>query len=345
LWSQLTPFQPQSLWVGYLFLHHVEVPVLVRRLETLDPLAHVALHTLPLSPVMTLDQLGRRLPVGQPLLRRVLADLTARGLAEAAGVAQWRVTAQGQHVARTGQREYDVFQRRGFYFVDQLAGRPPAFLALDQAPGRPWDAPAAWSFSPAVLRDHLARSPEWKERHRFPPEVRHALTLDEAWPGTEPWQRVLLDRAEQLAVALAGGAAWQGFALDPATWELTRTGPVFQWDSPQTAAEVLGDGLDEPGPDAWRAAWHAWCRARNISATEVAACRLVRHGTSLQVIAPAVLWERLRLPAGQVPPAEGWLLAGDGLLRCAARLEVIYEDAVARSHLTPGSPQFSASER
>ena len=320
LWDLLTPHQPHALWVGHLFLHHVEAPVLVHRTEGLDPLAAAVLRTLDLLGAADLDQRDRRLSLGMPLLRRLLDDLTAAGLAEPAPAGRWRASAAGRAAAQAGVHTRVTTEHRVFHFVEPIAPGACPFLNLAPSACRPHTAGAEWAFSANVLRACLARPPDWKDRHGFPHDVDELVPFHLNGTPAEAWARVIIDCAEALPVAVvAVGERRLGFALQPRQWSLAAPEPVFAFSSAHAAAEALGDLLAEPPPEAWRAAWRAWCRQRGLSASDADLCRLDLQDNRLMITPPALMLPRLRAVIGRHFEQAVWLLAGDRPVRRAVQ--------------------------
>jgi hypothetical protein len=324
-WRQLAPLAPRALAVARILLHHVEALVLSERSTPLDPLASFVLRALSQSASLPLADLEGRVPVGRQFLRRVLAGLTAGALAEVDDGGHWRATGAGRAVAEAGEDRRAGYERRTFHFRDTA---PAPFLPLEVAPGHEVKPPPGWRFDPAVLRHCVEQPPDWKHRHGFPPEVRAVLTSDSAdAPGEPPaWQRVLVDRPESLILALVivPAAALEGdlrgFAVEPRGWHLNGARPALSlgpgWP------EVFPELASEPPAEAWRGAWRAWCQGRGVPPGEADACVLSHDGPVLRVEAPRQLLGRLHSTNGEASRDEVWLLAGDGAVRTAARVEL-----------------------
>ncbi len=303
---RLAPLRPRALWVGRLFLHHVEALARVTRGAEQDRIPALILHSLALGKPATLTELSGRLHLPPPVLGGVLRDLAADGLAEADGGGRWRPTEAGQN-GRAASLE-----RRRFHFLDRsAAGLPPHFVALT-ASAVPYAAPPAWSFDPALLLACVARPPEWKRRHGFPSEVQAVVTQGDA---ASRWRGVVVDRAEQVTAALAlvreaedgSGERLLAYAVDSGVPILT-AGAGWR--------EVFPDLTDEASDEAWRDAWRAWCATRGVSAEECASCAVRREGHRLHVTAPGRLRDVVR-------EEETWLLVGSGSVRPAALVELV----------------------
>lgn len=325
-WRQLAPLAPRLLAVGHLLLHHVEALVLSERPANLDPFAALVLRALTLSPPPTLADLDGRLHLGRQLLARVLGELAAGGLAEVDAAGRWRVTAAGRPSAEGGESRRAGYERRAFHFRDAPEAQ---FVPLESASCHPVAAPDGWSFDPALLRACAGRPAEWKLRHGFPPDVRAVLTPDAAGaaPGEPPpWQRVVVDRPEHVVLALAVVAGegdegqLRGFAVDPRGWLLSSTRPTLAMGPGW--AEAFPEMATGPSSEAWHGAWRAWCQVRGVPPGEADSCTLSRDGVVLRIGAPRELIGRLHLANGEAARDEVWLLAGEGTMRTAARVEL-----------------------
>ncbi len=323
-WHQLAPLAPRSLAVGHLLLHHVEALVVAEGGPPLDPLSAFSLRALALSPPVSRDELEGRLHLGRQLLGRLLGELAAAGLAEADAAGRWRPTDAGRSLVEGVASRHPAHERRAFHFRDAPPGE---FVPIGDADGAPVVPPAGWTFDPAALRHCIEQPAEWKRRRGFPAEVR-ALLAPEApdGPGEPPaWQRVVLDRAEHLVLALLsvpGGVAegeLRGFAVEPRGWQLVAGRPVLAMGAgwPEAFPEVA----QGPGQEAWRGAWRTWCQNHGVPAAEAEACALSREGPLLRVDAPGELRGRLHSANGEASRDEVWLLAGEGRMRTAARVE------------------------
>ena len=78
-----------------------------------------------------------------------------------------------------------------------------------------------------------------------------------------------------------------------------------------------------PSAESWRGAWRTWCQAHSVPLTESDACALTREGATLRVETPRELLGRLRSTNGESVRDEVWLLAGEGVMRMAARVELM----------------------
>jgi hypothetical protein len=325
-WQQFAPLAPQSLAVGHLLLHHVEALVLSERSPAFDPFAAFVLRALVISSPLPLAELDERLHVGRQLLGRILGELASGGLAVVEDGQRWRATAAGHALTESGESRRAGYERRAFHF---RAAPQPRFVPLAALPCHPIAPPDTWVFDPDVLRQSIAQTSEWKRRHGFPADVRAILTPDvPERPGEPPsWQRVVVDQPEHLVLALivvAGKARegeLNGYVIDPRGWRLDSLRPVLTMNGDW--AEAFPEVTPGPSAEGWRSAWRAWCQARGVAVAEADACGLSREGPILRVTAPRELLGRLHSANGEAARDEVWLLAGEGTMRTAARVEVV----------------------
>jgi hypothetical protein len=303
-------------------LHHVEALVRAERRIPLDPLARFILRALTSIP-LSLADLESRLHVGSQLLRRVLGELATADLVQVDGAEQWSITAAGRTATDEGEAFQAGYERRAFHFRDTS---PTRFVPLEVSPCQPVTPPPGWSFDPAVLRQSADQSVEWKHRHGFPSDVRALLTLDDP-EGPPPWQRIIVDRAEHVVLALTvvSGAEPQGelrgFSVESRGWLLNSARPALTMGA--AWREVFPELVQGPSDEAWRGAWRAWCQAHAVSLVESDACALKQEGATLRVEGPRELLGRLHSGNGESARDEVWLLAGEGVMRTAARLVLV----------------------
>jgi hypothetical protein len=288
--------------VGHLLLHHVEALVAAERGPALDPFAAFSLRALAQSPATTLADLEGRLHLGLQVVGRLLDELAAAGLAEADAAGGWRASAAGRALAAGGEPRRTAFERRAFHFRDAPPGE---FVPIDGADGSAVAPPPGWSFDPAALRRCIEQPAAWKRGRRFPAEVRALLTPD----------LVLA-----LVVVAADGEELRGFVVEPRGWVLSAARPVLAigrgW------AESFPELAQGPQPEAWRGVWRTWCQNHGVQPAEADACALRREGPLLRVVAPGDLRGRLHTANGEAGRDEVWLLAGEGRMRTAARVEL-----------------------
>ncbi len=339
-WRQLAPHRPRQLWAGHLLLHGVEALVATRhpaRLTPFDGLVLQALalpHARPTPDGTTLAEAEAALHLGRQALRQVLRRLQSEGLArEEPAAGAWALTAAGRRALAGEVSWRSAEERRVFYFVEGgQPGRPPEYLSLRDAPLHPWPGPQAQAFDAGWLRACVARPPEWKRARGFPEDVQEVLPPPNGEGDPAAWQRVILDRPARLAAALVragdGGDRLLGFPTRPEAGALLSTEPVFTLGGDWP--EVFPALAEEVPAEAWRPAWREWCRSQNLTPSDAAACALERAGYRLRVLAPGRLVARLRSMRSEALAGEAWLLAGDGLLRPAAQVEVVEKEAGAR---------------
>jgi hypothetical protein len=140
------------------------------------------------------------------------------------------------------------------------------------------------------------------------------------------WQRVVVDRPEHLVMALAvvpaeeGREELRGFAVDPRGWLLAGSRPTLTMGAGWR--EAFPEVATEPSPEAWHGAWRAWCQAHGVPPAEADSCALSREEVLLRVAPPGALRARLHAANGESGRDEVWLLAGEGTMRTAARVEL-----------------------
>src|SRR5207248_1893764 len=128
----------------------------------------------------------------------VLGELTSADLVQVDAAGRWVATAAGRSAGEQGEARRADFERRIFHFRDAPQF---SFVPLDIGSGQPVAPPPGWSFDPAVLQRSAAQASEWKQQHGFPADVRAVLTIEDA-EGPPPWQRIVVDQAEHLVLAL-----------------------------------------------------------------------------------------------------------------------------------------------
>jgi hypothetical protein len=341
-WRQLAAHRPEEVWVGHLALHRVEALVELTRPCRPDPFARHLLTAVRLEqtrprdppaagecrpPGEALRRLDERLHLGRPLLRQALRALAAEGLLAEGGPGGWALTPLAEQALERGEYPRRSQERRSFHFVQPRdGGASPHFVNLNSRGDAPTPVSEAWDFDPAALVASLAREAEWKARYGFPAEV-SAVLGGPAGAPVAAWQEVIVHRPERLLVVLvrvagAGGAGrLLAFAARQEGWALQGGAPAFavegRWDElfPELTA-----GLP---PRAWRQAWLAWCQPRGLPAGEPESCTLEPSRERLRVHAPARLIDRLREARSDAVKGEAWLLAGEGPLRRAARIELV----------------------
>ena len=340
-WRQLQPHQPRRLWVGYLYVHRVEAPVTRARLQPVDRLARLVLQAIALDSGATANgaahvptRLASRLPIPEPALRQVLAELAAQGLVAHDGPAGWALTERGGQAARDGAFQEPRQERYVFPFVERPgpAGQrvqPPHYFPLAEAPAAPWAPGDAWRFDSVALRAAFDQADEWKRRFAFPADVTAPEPAEPQY--ADAWRHVICDRPERLFVALGLGSDppdLLAFAAQAEGWSLHDRTPVLR--APATSAEALPELRDMPLA-AWQQAWAAWCRQRSLPQAEADVCRLEPDGARLIVHAPGRLLRKLEAARSDALRGETALLAGDGYLRALALVELRGGPATAAS--------------
>jgi DNA-binding MarR family transcriptional regulator len=316
-WPQVASLSPRTLWVGRLLLHHVEALVRTTHLAPLDRLSALLLRALAQAPA-SLSELESRLALDRQFLTRLLLPLASAGLVEQQADAHWLLTPKGRTASATGQMWHHGRERRAFHFRD---GQPPHFLRLVDPPCLPMVPPPDWSFDAALLQACADRPDEWKRQHGFPSDVEGVVTSRTDDIRVPAWKHVILDSAEELPVLLAVipggdngvGERLVGFVIHPQVGLVAES--VFSlgpgW--PEVFPEV------EAGqkPEAWWDSWRRWCRTHQVADEDGKSVEIHASDTIVRMRGSASLIENLR------PATETWLLAGEGDLRQAARLEMV----------------------
>jgi hypothetical protein len=304
-WRQLAEQRPEGLWAGYLTLHRVETPVRSLRPQRLGPLEFLVFKAV--AARMATAALG----VDAGLVGGILRHLAGEGLVTP-GASE--VTAAGREALAHGQYLRPRHERLTLYFwhADWLAAPSSQFVHLAHPERITWLAAPPAPFAVEQLHACVGRPAEWKRRHAFPAEIGEVLV--QAAGTTAGWDQVAIATPERLFGVVIktpseAGPVLTAWAVNPRNWELHAAQPVFTvpheppgWFPPATPES------------AWRAAFVEWCLQRQIAAADAEHCGLKAEGSHLRVEAPAEWKERLR--------GETWLLAGDGLLRTAVRLEL-----------------------
>lgn len=329
-WRQLASFAPQTLCVGYLFVHRLEAPACWLLAQPLDPLLVLVLEALVLdggtadSSPDFYERLHHRLRLDVPILRRLLRSLADTQMVEATSSA-WNITEQGRQALQTKSVWTRQWKRAVFPFIEQLdpTGQrltTPHFAALLDAPSSSWHVEDGMAFDMAWLQSCLQQPPDWKMTFQFPADV---ITFPA--PGSNSWEHVALDRSERLLVVLCEGPSpgheLLGFSVRPEGWALNTAEPILRLPG---GARAIVRELERPASlDLWKPAWQSWCKTRTVPPAMIDDCALAKVDERLRIEASADLLEYLRAGKSDVFKGETWLLAGDGYLREAARLDVV----------------------
>jgi hypothetical protein len=330
-WRQLQPHRPAALWVGSLFVHRVEALIESIEPRPVDGLALQILEALAVDQAASeahvpgADPLPGRLHLPAAAVRRLVSGLAAQDLVQAHEPGGWRLSERGRAVLAARADRAPRRERRTFTFLERLspAGRrfsPPHFLPLAECPATAWEIDEAHRFDVALLGACLAESEAWKQQHDFPTGAHRILApADDDVNGA--WDRVVVDRPQRVAIALAASRdepALLGFAAELPAWQLHAEAPVLRLSPPASAA------LPEltVSPAAWQEAWRLWCRQRHLPQNEADACRLSLDGIYLDVHATESFTQRLLQSKTDLLRDEPGLLAGDGYLRAAALLRL-----------------------
>jgi DNA-binding MarR family transcriptional regulator len=305
-WRQLAGHQPQALWVGYLTFHRLEALVCVLQPQSLPSFELLVLKAFALQPAAGNTALAAFLHLDAGLVGRVIRYLQSEGLVRAEAGAR-ALTESGRQAAAQGEYPRAQQQRRPFYFWHASWCEPARsrYVALANVDKQPWLAAPEIPCAVDPLEACLSQPAEWKRRHGFPQEVRKLLT-------SSGWEQVVLAAPLRLFAAVVRTAALQlvAVAVQPRNWELQAGHPVLLVPDE--------DWMPAATDQEWRQSFVDWCRERQIAEEEASACTLTWQDERLLVLGPMAVEERLRLAKG-----EAWVLAGDGLVRPAARLEAV----------------------
>jgi hypothetical protein len=326
-WRQLSPHHPTAIAVGHLFIHRVEAPVAVNRLQNVERLSRLLLEALEFEAGRVqneqelLARLENRSHLDRTILHQMLRRLQSEGLVGLAPPP--RPTELGRHALRYGHYAVEAGERRVFHFLERCDPqgsriRPPQFLHFQALRGVPWHVNDAHPFDPVWLGECLAQTESWKQAWGFPMDV---LRLPERTVAREAsaWEHVIVDHPEQaLAVLiLAPGSAASrllGFTARQEGWQLQATEPILVLDN---GWEELFPELVPPTGESLSRAWQTWAQAHGLGEAESSACALKLTGQRLHVQAQPVVVERLRSVRG-----DSWLLLGEGYLRTGLQLEL-----------------------
>jgi hypothetical protein len=298
-WRQLAGYHPEAIWIGYQTLYRLEALVSALRPNALPLFELLVLKAVALHPAADAAALASFLHLAPGLVGRVLRQLQIDGLIQAAGI-----TDAGRQALLAGHYPHACRQRRAFYFWQAGWREPPLarYVALANADLQPWLTAPEVTCAVEPLLACLDQSAEWKRRHGFPLDVCEVLV-------SEGWDQIVLAAPQRLFAAVVRTAGdLIAVAVQPRTWELQVSQPA--WATPDE------DWMAAAPEFVWRQTFAEWCRQRQILPEDIDACELSWRGNRLLVQGPPAVQERLRASKG-----EAWLLAGDGLVRAAARLE------------------------
>lgn len=314
-WRQLAPLKPETIGIGYVFLHRIEAPVNVRAELLLDPFTRLVLQALTLEPAgdFSVSRLQERLRLPAPMVQRVLAGMHGEGLL-ANGCT---LTERGVRGLAAGAVPVSLPKRRTFAFLEQLdpMGQrlgPPQFVPLAECAGVAWPVDETHRLDTALLTGCIEQSATWKQATGFPLDIEPlAETM------TESWQQVVIDRPERvMLVVIRVNNEVLGFAVKVDGWTLFDRAPVLRLPS-----AALFPELAQSCPMlVWQEAWRGWCKQRNLPANEVEICALHQQGSRLEVQAPPRLVQRLQAAKSDLFKGDAWILVGDGYLRTAVQL-------------------------
>src|SRR5262245_15884566 len=301
-WPLLERWRPRAVWLHHLLLHHIDAHVTVSQSPALDNLNRLLLESLESGPDVA--ALAATLALDVPLLTRLLVDLKSAGFV-LKHEERWTLTDVGQRALAAQHPICTQQERRTFYFTQGDERHPGArFLPLDRPSSVPSLDHEGWHFDLQALHDCLGRDAAWKQAHGFPTDVRSLAK------GGEVWQRIVLDRGEQLSLVCLQTEEQDrllGFSVQTSSWQLHGERAVLALGS--NWRESLPELTDQLTVEEWRQAWRAWGQPRGLPAGEIEACHLEQHGVRLRVQAPRPLIERLRSARSDALKGEAWLLA------------------------------------
>jgi hypothetical protein len=336
-WRQLAPLRPQGLWVGYLFLHHVEALARWREPRALEPLLLLVLEAIALEqqePVPTgplCRRLEQRLSLTGPVVCRLVRSL-AQGrllMSQNAGSSQeqnWRLTEEGLAALRLRQVWINLEQRATFPFLERLKPdgqrlAAPHYVRIDETGSASW-ASERHPFDISLLPACVEQGPVWKKTFGFPFEVTAFGDHAPAPDARGGWDNVVVDRTERLLAALVQGPPPEeklvAFGVKPEGWGLQTSKAIAHLPA---AAGAIFWGPDDT-LDLLRRAWLSWCAVRNVPPGQAEACSFALLHERLIVSAPEPLIQFLRLGRSDIFKGDAWLLVGEGYLRQAVRLEL-----------------------
>jgi hypothetical protein len=329
-WRQLAPYRPEALWVGYLTFHRLEAPVSCQRLHKLPAFEFLVLRALDLHAgtadigTGALQAIAAELHLDAPLVRQVVCELERAELVTLTATGTFRLSQRGRQALEHGEFVRPEPQRRTFHFWHAdwpLPGALPTsrFVAFAHSDKLLWLAAPQTAFEVELLRTCIHQSQVWKERHGFPRDVVELLTVA-AGAVVDRWQEVLVAYTQRLFAAVArtrkesGQTHLVAWTAQTRNWELQASQPAFV-----IPHEPEGWFPPPPSQECWRQAFVEWCQQRQLT-VEPEHCQLVVEGQRLLVTGPGLVVDRLRVGKGTAK-GETWLLAGDGTVRAAARLE------------------------
>jgi hypothetical protein len=314
-WRQLAGYHPEALWVGYLAFHRLEALVCAVRPQRLPHFELLVLKALASAATPAIADAARRLQLDPGLLQRVLRHLQGEGLLNRSQ----GISDLGRQALEVGEYLRPRRERRVLYFWHGDWTMPPSsrFVPLPHPDKIAWLLAPETPFAVKDLHCCLRQSPEWKQRHGFPPDIRDLLAEPPGDP-VKTWDQVMLATPLRCFAALArtcgaDSAILAAWAVNTRNWEMQANHPAF------VVPDEPPGWFPPPCPEsAWRRAFVEWCLQRQVPEEDAGRCNLTVRQDRLFVEVPGDLHERLRGGRG-----EAWLLAGDGAVRPASRLEFV----------------------
>jgi hypothetical protein len=335
-WRQLAPLEPTGLGVGYLFLHRLEAAADWLRPQPLDPLLLLVLEAITFMQKETAfspNHLANRLHLDTAVVKRLVNSLIDLQLVEEKAAAgptcagpTWCITQAGQETLTTKNIWVRMKQRGQFPFVERLGptGRrlaPPHYLDIHNAPATPWNIEAGTIFDVNWLHACQTQALEWKTTFGFPLDL---LAFSAPGDTNAQWDNIVLDKSERLLVVFFQGPKPQeelfGFGVRPEGWQLNVAEPIFRL--PALAIKLFTEPDGVAPLDAFKNAWQSWCQTRTVPPAEIQECELALSNERLRVAAPERLIQYLQAGKSDIFRGDTWLLAGEGYVRQAARVEI-----------------------
>jgi hypothetical protein len=312
-WRQLAGINPEALWVGHFTWYTVETLVEVLKPRRLPPLEHLVLKAVDaLKPQCNGPALAHWLGLELCYLNRVLSRLSVEGLLGRTGPGNYLATEAGRLALANADYSHFLKERRVLHFLhgDWLPNPSARFVDLNRPDRFSWQPAPHTDLAAEQLRVSPGEMQTWKRRG-LSNDVQRILADPAAG-----WDQVPIASAQRCFMAIvrapsqAGGSSIIGWEINPRNWELHAAQPAFEQPDE-------GDGwfLPPQSENSWREAFVEWARQRDLPWQEALNCHFRIEGCRL-IARPPVEWhERLR--------SETWVLAGDGPLRPAARLEFV----------------------
>lgn len=294
-WRQLQPLHPRILWLGYAYLHRIEIPVKAPVAVPLDHLTRLLLETLRLANSRT-TRSWPAFPAG--VLDQLLHSLGEFGVVRRLD-RQWQLTQAGHEALTRGSLQHPRIERRRLALAERVdAGGsrrgPPVQVPIAEGGGEPWEIPMKLRLDLAQVRGTLASSDEIAEL------------------PTRDWQSVIVDHGERHRLALVQTATQVcGYAFSTDPWRLHSQTAVLNLEVP---AEELWPDCSLPSTADLQSAWASWHLAALSAPAPPARLHLREDVVEVELSEPssAVLQA--------LADGEAWVLVGGGHFRRACKL-------------------------